>query len=110
VSAAPASKQKTPAVVATAKTSLHAVSASALTLPAVVTKILAGSSEPISGRELAEKVLASGYQTKSKNFLNVIWVGVGKMDNVENVPGKGYRLKKGKTAATASLDRGKSSK
>ena len=53
-------------------------------------------SEPIPGRELAEKVLASGYQTKSKDFLKVIWVGVGKMDNVENVPGKGYRLKKGK--------------
>ena len=64
-----------------------AVSASALTLPVLVTKILAGSPEPISGRVLAEKVLASGYQTKSKDFMNVLWVGVGKMDNVENVPG-----------------------
>jgi hypothetical protein len=53
-----------------------------------VTRILAGSPEPIPAGKLAEKVLASGYQTKSKDFLNAIWVGVGKMDKVENVPGK----------------------
>ena len=46
-------------------------------------------------------------KTKSKDCLNVIWVGVGEMDNVENVPGKGYRLKKGKTAAAASKGTGK---
>ena len=59
---------------------------------------------------LAEKVLASGYQTKSKDFTKVVSVGVWKMDNVENVPGKGYRLKKGKTAVAASKGAGKDSK
>ena len=71
-----------------------------------MTKILAESPEPLPAGKLAEKVLASGYQTKSKNFTNVIWSGVGKMDNVENVPGKGYRLKKVKTAAPASTGEG----
>jgi hypothetical protein len=63
----PATKPNTPAIAAT-KTTPPAVSASALTLPALVTKILAGSAEPLTGRELAAKVLASGYQTKSKDF------------------------------------------
>jgi hypothetical protein len=97
-------------VTATATTTPDIASANTLTLPAVVTKILAGSPEPIPGRVLAEKVLASGYQTRSKDFLNVIWVGVGKMDNVENVPGKGYRLIKGKTATAVSTGTGKQSK
>ena len=73
-----------------------------LPLPEVVTQVLAKVSEPISARVLAEKVLATGYKTKSKDFINVIWAGVGKMDNVENVPGKGYRLKRGLAAAFAS--------
>jgi len=109
-SGASGTKPKTLPVAGTATSTPATASTSALTLPAVVTKILAGSPEPILGRELADKVLASGYQTKSKDFLNVIWVGVGKMDNVENVPGKGYRLKKGKTAAAASKRTGKGSK
>jgi len=45
---------------------------------------------------LAEKILASGYQTASKNFLNVIWVSIGDMVNVERVA-EGYRLTKEKT-------------
>ncbi len=73
-----------------------AVGESGLSLPAVVTKILARSAHPLTARALAEKVLASGYQTKSKDFTNVIWTAVGKMANVENVLGQGYRLKKGK--------------
>jgi hypothetical protein len=47
-------------------------------------------------RELGAKVLETGYQTKSKDFTNVIWVAVAKMNNVENVAGRGYRLKKAK--------------
>ncbi len=43
---------------------------------------------------LAERVLTQGYQTKSKDFTSVISVSLTKMDNVENVPGQGYRLKK----------------
>jgi hypothetical protein len=73
-----------------------AVAESGLSLAALVTKILARSARPLSARALAEKVLASGYQTKSKDFTNLIWTGVGKMANVENVPGQGYRLKMGK--------------
>ncbi len=73
-----------------------AVAESGLSLRAMVTKVLAQSAHPLSARELAEKVLASGYQTKSKDFTNVIWGGVGQMPNVENVPGQGYRLKKDK--------------
>ena len=109
-SGAPATKQKTPAVAGAATTAPLAASASAPSLPVVVTKILAGSPEPLTVGKLAEKVLASGYQTKSKDFTNVIRVVIGKMGNVENVPGKGYRLKKRKTAAAASNGTGKGSK
>jgi hypothetical protein len=65
-------------------------------LTSLIAKILSSTSEPVPARELATKVLATGYQTKSKDFTNVIWVAVAKMDNVENVSGRGYRLKKGK--------------
>jgi len=43
-------------------------------------------------RELAQQALARGFQTESKDFANVISVTLSKMDNVENVPGQGYRL------------------
>lgn len=72
-----------------------------LPLTAVVTKILAGLREPLSVQELADQVLASGYRTNSKNFKEVIWGGLSKMPNVENVPGKGYRLKTNKVPTTA---------
>jgi hypothetical protein len=48
----------------------------------------------LSGSELAELVLASGYKTKSAKFVDAIWSMLGQMDNVEHVRGKGYRLKK----------------
>jgi hypothetical protein len=60
----------------------------------VLTQVLSKSRKPLSGSELAEQVLATGYHTDSKDFLNVIWVGLGKMPNVERLPGKGYRIKK----------------
>ncbi len=41
-----------------------------------------------------EANLAQGYQSQSKDFTTVVWAMLGKMDNVENVPGQGYRLKK----------------
>ena len=98
----PASSPKAaPATKTAAKTPL-APASNDQPLPAVVTKILAQSSQPLSARTLAEKVLATGYQTTSKNFTNVIWSGIGKMDNVENIPGKGYRLKKSKMAGSGS--------
>jgi hypothetical protein len=67
-----------------------------LSLKALLAQVLAKSSRPLSATELAQRVLATGYQTKSKDFKNVIWVGIGNIDNVELVPGKGYRLRKGK--------------
>jgi len=38
--------------------------------------------------------LATGYQTKSKDFTGVVWTALGQMNNVENVKGQGWRLKK----------------
>jgi hypothetical protein len=62
-------------------------------------KLLARSTRPMKAKELAEQVLASGYQTQSKDFVNVIWVALGKMDELENVKGQGYRLKRGAARA-----------
>jgi uncharacterized protein YhaN len=64
----------------------------------VLTHVLAKSSRPLSAQELAERVTQSGYESKSKDLKNVIWVSVGKLANVERVPGKGYQLKKGKVS------------
>jgi hypothetical protein len=65
-----------------------------LSLRSLLTELLAKSQRRLTARELAEQALAQGYTTTSKNFLDVIWVALGKMDNVDNIPGKGYRLKK----------------
>jgi hypothetical protein len=62
-------------------------------LRSLLNELLKKSRRPMAAKELAEQVLASGYKTKSTNFLDVIWTGLGQMDNVENVPGKGWRLK-----------------
>jgi len=61
----------------------------------IITNLLAKSRRPMMARELAEQVLANGYQTKSKNFIDVVYVALGQMDNIANVAGKGYVLKKG---------------
>jgi hypothetical protein len=66
------------------------------TLHDALTRVLAKSSRPLNTQELADQALADGYQTKSKDLKNVIWVGISKMKNIERIPGKGYRLKKGK--------------
>jgi len=63
-------------------------------LKVTLTNVLAQSRRPLSGRELAELALANGYQTKSKDFIEVVWVTLGHMDNIKNVAGKGYVLKK----------------
>jgi hypothetical protein len=60
----------------------------------VLTGLLKKSKKPLAARELAERALAAGYQTASKDFTNVVWVALGNMTNVENIPGEGYRLKK----------------
>jgi len=63
-------------------------------LMSLLTEVLAKSRRPLTGRELAEQALAQDYKTKSKNFLDVIYVTLGKMDNIDKIPGKGYCLKK----------------
>ena len=63
-------------------------------LRVVLTDLLARSGNPVPARDLAGQALASGYRTNSKNFMEVIWVNLGQMDNVEKVPGEGWRLKK----------------
>ena len=60
----------------------------------VLTDLLRQSQRPLMVRELAEQALAQGYQTQSKDFVLVVSVTLAKMDNVKNVPGQGYRLKK----------------
>ena len=67
-----------------------------VSLKEALIQVLAKSSRPLTTQQLADQVLASGYQTKSKDFKNVIWLGIGNLDNVENIRGKGYRLRAGK--------------
>ena len=62
----------------------------------VLTHVLSKSSRPLSAQELKDRVTQSGYESKSKDLKNVIWVSIKKFANVERVPGQGYRLKKGK--------------
>jgi hypothetical protein len=59
-----------------------------------ITDVLKNSRKPLSSSELAERVLASGYKSDSKNFMDAIWSMIGQMDNIERLEGKGYRLKK----------------
>jgi hypothetical protein len=60
----------------------------------ILTDLLTKSPRPLAARELAQKAKALGYRTKSEDFTNVVWVMLGKMSDVENIPGQGYRLKK----------------
>ncbi len=65
-------------------------------LRSVLTTLLERSKGPLLVRDLAKRALAAGYRSASKDFENVVQVTVGRMDDLVNVPGKGYRLKKGK--------------
>ena len=71
------------------------------TLPQVIVKVLSASSRPLTGQELADRVKKSGYQSKSKDFRNVIWVCIGKMDGIERVVGKGFQLQKRKNIGSS---------
>jgi uncharacterized protein YhaN len=64
----------------------------------VLTHVLSKSSRPLSAQELKDRVIQSGYESKSKDLKNVIWTGIKKLATVERIPGQGYRLKKGKPA------------
>jgi hypothetical protein len=65
-------------------------------LRSVLTTLLERSKGPLLIRDLAKRALATGYRSASKDFENVVQVTVGRMDDLVNVPGKGYSLKKGK--------------
>lgn len=65
-----------------------------LTLTAVIGSLLATSPSPMMASELADQLLAAGYKTKSATPINLVYTTLSKMENVEKVPGQGYRLKK----------------
>src|SRR5262249_51039320 len=54
-----------------------------VSLREVLTQILKKSTKPMTGSELAAQALASGYQTSSKSFVDVVWVAMTNMKNVE---------------------------
>jgi hypothetical protein len=68
----------------------------------VLTQVLTKSSRPLPTEELVKQVLATGYQTKSQDFKNVIWVAIGNLPNVERIPDQGYRLKNRKISGKKS--------
>jgi hypothetical protein len=94
--AAPESPKVTPAKPAAPKaaTPKAATRSGQPSLHSLLTKLLQKSRKPIPARELAEQVLAAGYQTKSKDFTNVVWVALGKIENAERIKGQGWRLNK----------------
>jgi hypothetical protein len=59
-----------------------------------ILNVLKNSRKPLSGTELADRVLKSGYKTTSTKFRDVVWSMLGQMDNVQHVRGKGYQLKR----------------
>ena len=65
-----------------------------VSLRSVLSKLLAKSRLPLNMHQLAEQAQAQGYPTKSKDFPTVVRLILRTMDNVANIPGKGYRLKK----------------
>jgi hypothetical protein len=67
-----------------------------MSLREVLTQILKKMGTPVTGSELAEEALKAGYHTTSKRFVDNIWTMLSTMDNVENVKGQGYRLKRKK--------------
>jgi hypothetical protein len=98
----PEAKQDAPKRKATATgggTAKPVAQPGAVSLRELLTRLLAESKRPLKAKELAEQALAAGYQTASKDFVSVVWVAVGKIENVENLQGQGYRLKKAATKA-----------
>jgi hypothetical protein len=63
-------------------------------LRALLVELLSRSDRPMRARELADQALQAGYQTESRDFINVVWDALGKIPEVKNIRGKGYLLKK----------------
>jgi hypothetical protein len=70
--------------------------ANRLPLRMVLTQILKKTGTPLTGSALADEALKAGYHTTSKRFVDSIWTMLSTMDNVENIKGQGYRLKRSK--------------
>jgi hypothetical protein len=92
--AAPATPGTASSAKAAARTTKPSQRRSQPPLRAVLTELLQKARKPLAARELAEQVLATGYQTRSKDFTDVVWTALGQLDNVENVKGQGWRLKR----------------
>jgi hypothetical protein len=60
----------------------------------LLTRLLRRARRPLKAQELAEQALKAGHQTSSKSFVDVVGVALSRMDNLERVPGRGYRLRK----------------
>ena len=57
--------------------------------------LITGASRGL-GRAFTEEALKAGCHTTSKRFIDSVWTMLSTMDNVENVKGQGYRLKRSK--------------
>jgi hypothetical protein len=65
-------------------------------LRVVLTEILKKASRPLTGSELADEAMKAGYRTRSPRPPDVVWAMLNQMENVENIRGQGYRLKRGR--------------
>jgi len=64
-------------------------------LSKVLAEILQKEGRPLTASELADAAIASGYQSNSKNFKDVIWVTLGKMKKehkIAQVAGQRWEL------------------
>ena len=93
---APATAKPKPAVKAAAAKRASGARPPQKPLRQVLTEILKKMGMPLTGSELAEEALKAGYHTTSKHFIDAVWAMLSDMDNVENVKGQGYRLKRKK--------------
>lgn len=64
------------------------------TLKDEIRKVLGATSSPLGGAEIAKRVKAGGYKTSSENFAAIVKKHLTEMDDVTQVLGRGYRLKK----------------
>ena len=66
-----------------AKTKLRRRPKNAMTLRDAIVAVLSKSRKPLTAREMADGVLATGYRSKSKNLLQRVWTTVGKDERID---------------------------
>jgi small-conductance mechanosensitive channel len=102
ISTTPAATAPTPAPaapraaesVATPTVAVPPSSTKPSTLREEIRKVLSAARTRLTGPEIAEQLLASGYKTSSTNFLNVVKKTLFEMDEVSHLRGQGYKLKR----------------